>query len=285
MALTLHLQNVPAANGLLWVRHGFKIVQRAPLGMVGLFSALMLLNLLTLALPAPLRFVLLAMMPLFSLGFMLATHLVLQGKRPVPSVFIAPLQLTAQRRNTQLALGFSFALLTIGGLLLADQLDGGAFGTALDKFMEAMAQAGQAGQEGKPPADLPVAEPVLLSGFLLRLTWIALISTPYWHAPALVHWGGQGALQALFSSTLGVWRNRGAFSVYMLGWLGVQLAASLGGGMLSAAFALTGLSALLPLLGIIAMYALGSAFYASLYFTFVDCFMFGAPKDVLDSKT
>ncbi len=282
MALTLHLQNVPAANGLLWVRHGFKIVQRAPLGMVGLFSALMLLNLLTLALPAPLRFLLLATMPLFSLGFMLATHLVLQGKRPVPSVFIAPLRLTAERRNTQLVLGFSFALLTVGGLLLLDQLDGGAFGNALDKFMDAMTQASQ--ESGKP-GELPVAEPVLFSGFLLRLSWIALISTPYWHAPALVHWGGQGALQALFSSTLGVWRNRGAFAVYMLGWLGVQLIASLAGGMVSAALALTGLSALLPLLGIVAMYALGSAFYASLYFTFVDCFMFGAPKDVLSSKT
>lgn len=283
MALTLHLQNVPAANGLLWVRHGFKIVQRAPLGMIGLFSALMLLNLLTLALPAPLRFLLLATMPLFSLGFMLASHLVLQGKRPVPSVFIAPLQLTSERRNTQLVLGFSFALLTVGGLLLLDQLDGGAFGTALDKFMDAMTAASQEG--GKQPAELPAPDPALFSGFLLRLAWIALISTPYWHAPALVHWGGQGALQALFSSTLGVWRNRGAFSVYMMGWLGVQIIASLAGGMLSAAFALAGLSALLPLLGIIAMYALGSAFYASLYFTFVDCFMFGAPKDVLDSKT
>lgn len=285
MALTLHLQTVPAANGLLWVRHGFKIVQRAPLGMIGLFSALMLLNLLTLALPAPLRFLLLALMPLFSLGFMLATHLVLQGKRPVPSVFIAPLQLTAQRRNTQLALGFSFALATVGGLLLLDQLDGGAFGTAMDRFMDAMAQAGQASQDGKPPADLPAGEPILLTGFLLRAGWIALISTPYWHAPALVHWGGHGVLQALFSSTLGIWHNRGAFAVYMFGWLGVQITASLAGGMLSAAFALAGLSALLPLMGIIAMYALGSAFYASLYFTFVDCFMFGAPKDALDSKT
>jgi len=29
---------------------------------------------------------------------------------------------------------------------------------------------------------------------------------------------------------------------------------------------------------------LSTVFYASLYFSFVDCFMFGAPQDLLDNK-
>jgi len=29
---------------------------------------------------------------------------------------------------------------------------------------------------------------------------------------------------------------------------------------------------------------LSTVFYASLYFSFIDCFLFGAPKDVLDEK-
>jgi hypothetical protein len=40
---------------------------------------------------------------------------------------------------------------------------------------------------------------------------------PFWHAPGLVHWGSQGVGQALFSSTLAVWRCRGAFVVYLTG--------------------------------------------------------------------
>jgi hypothetical protein len=27
-----------------------------------------------------------------------------------------------------------------------------------------------------------------------------------------------------------------------------------------------------------------TVFYASLYFTFIDCYMFGAPKDILSDK-
>ena len=46
----------------------------------------------------------------------------------------------------------------------------------------------------------------------------ALLSVPFWHAPALVHWGGQGVAQALFSSTLALWRNKAAFALNGLLW-------------------------------------------------------------------
>ena len=43
---------------------------------------------------------------------------------------------------------------------------------------------------------------------------------PFWHAPALVYWGGQTVGKSLFFSTVACWRNKGAFAVYALDWLG-----------------------------------------------------------------
>ncbi len=55
------------------------------------------------------------------------------------------------------------------------------------------------------------------------LVLLALLAVPFWHAPALVFWGRQGWAKSLFFSTMAIWRNRGAFAVYGLGWFGLSL--------------------------------------------------------------
>jgi hypothetical protein len=103
---------------------------------------------------------------------------------------------------------------------------------------------------------------------LVRLTLAALLSVPFWHAPALVHWGGQGAAQALFSSTLAVWRCKGAFLVYSLAWLAAVSAFGLTIGLLGA---ITGSTAL-GLLALPAGLVFSAVFYTSLYFAYIDSF-------------
>ncbi|HEY1092016.1 MAG TPA: hypothetical protein VGE47_13060, partial [Burkholderiaceae bacterium] len=102
----------------------------------------------------------------------------------------------------------------------------------------------------------------------------AVLAVPFWHAPALVHWAGQGAMQALFSSTLAVWRNRGAFAVYLLSWLAVMLGLSMLVSLLGSALGPQWMALMVPL-GI----ALSGCFYASLYFSFMDSFVFSAVPD------
>ena len=68
--------------------------------------------------------------------------------------------------------------------------------------------------------------------------------------------------QALFSSALALWRSMGAFIVYNLCWLAAGLGLML-------------LQLLVPALGILMLPAwllLSTAFYASLYASFVDSF-------------
>lgn len=270
--MQLHLQQVPAANGRLWIRHGFKIFQRQPLAFSGLFGMALLVSVLLSALPLIGSVLGLMAIPAFSLGFMLATHLALQRKTPTLGVFIAPFKLTRERRNHQLVLcgGFALAMLLI--LVAADQIDG----DVTRELMALMKRDANADEIAAMAAD-----PRIIWGFMVRAVGMAILSVPYWHAPALVHWGGQGPAQALFSSTLALWRNKGAFALNALLWAGVLIGTS---GFISIVFGLFGLLQFAPVVSIAAFLMLGSVFYASLYFSFVDCFMFGAPQNVLDDK-
>ena len=103
----------------------------------------------------------------------------------------------------------------------------------------------------------------------------ALLSVPLWHAPALVHWGGQSTAKALFSSTVACWRNRSAFLVYGAVGAGGLLLVSSGVALL---FRLIGLGPM-EVVGLFAtVLVFFMIFYASLYFTFVDCFEAPGPN-------
>jgi hypothetical protein len=84
-------------------------------------------------------------------------------------------------------------------------------------------------------------------------------------------------MQALFSSTLGVWRNKGAFALSGLVWVGLTFGATM---VLTIIGMLLGLANLLPFLLVPLAMVLTTGFYCSLYFTFIDCFMFGAPHEL-----
>jgi hypothetical protein len=272
MTMQLHLQQVPAGNGRLWIRHGFRVFKREPLAFLGLMGLSVVALLLLAALPFIGPVLGLMAIPICSLGFMLATHLVLQKKRPTAAVFLAPLRLTHERRNRQLALGASFALIALAILAVANGIDGEATRVVL----ELMKNDGSPEEFAKAASD-----PRILYGALARFGGLALLSVPYWHAPALIHWGGQGVGQALFSSTLAMWRNKAAFALNGLLWFAVFLGLS---SAITLVFTTLGLLQVAPLFMLITGMLTWAVFYASLYFSFVDCFMFGAPQSLLDDR-
>ncbi|WP_077033882.1 BPSS1780 family membrane protein [Pelomonas sp. KK5] len=267
--MLLHLQTVPARNGTLWIRHGFAIFRRKPLTLIGLLCAFQLVACLMLLVPVIGVVALLVSLPLLSLGFMLATHAVLQQQTPNVGVFLAPLKLTPQRRKSQLLLGASYAAATFAAALLALWVDGGS-----------MAELQRLTLEGAPPEQVAAAasEGHVLMGGLTLMGLAVLIAVPFWHAPALIHWGGQGVMQALFSSTLGVWRNKGAFLVNGLTWAALVMGTGMLCSLLGAVLQLG--PQLLPMLVLLPMLLGSTVFYSSLYFTFVDCFMLAPPKDL-----
>ncbi len=264
----MKLQTVPARQGAVWVRLGFRAFVRRPIAFGGMLLSVMFVVLLV-RLVQPLVIVVLPFVPLVSLGFMLATRLVLDGGVPTPALFALPLRTDRARLIALLRLGLIYAGATLVIMTLADLVDGGGPELLVEAPMPPASAASAASAASGAEAAALAAAPQALLGLMVRLGLAGLLAVPFWHAPALVHWHGHGAAKALFSSTVACWRNRGAYLIYSAVWLGWVIGLGMLSGLLLAMLGRPQLlvSATLPLSAVIA-----TVYYASLYFTFADCF-------------
>jgi hypothetical protein len=172
-----------------------------------------------------------------------------------------PLRAGRPQLGAMIQLGVIYAAATWSILALSDWIDGGA--------LEALMEAQAAGASAPDAVADKLADPRLEWGVILRFGLLGLLSVPFWHAPALVHWGAQSAGKALFFSTVACWRNKGAFVVYSLTWLGVFVLFAL---LANLVFAVVGRGPLVPFVALPASLIFSTVFYASLWFTFADCF-------------
>ena len=269
----MKLRLVPASRGVLWVRQGFAVFFKQPLGFAALFATFMFVLFLALLLPMVGSLLLLAMLPLASLGFMIGTRQALDGRFPLPRVFIEPLQQGRSAQAAMLQLGVLYALATALIMWLSDAVDGGA----LDRAMQALGSSKTTPEE----TQAALSDGRLQAGLLLRFGLAGLLSVPFWHAPALVHWGGHPALKSLFFSLVACWRNRGAFALYALTWTAVILVFAV---LVNLLFAIFGQTQMMALAAMPASLIFSTVFYASLYFTFADCFEAGSAEPP-DSST
>ena len=265
--MTLRILNATARDGATWVSRAFAVFLKKPLAFSALFALFLFAALILLLLKFVGAVLLLMALPLLGLGFMIATRSALEGGEVHAGQLIEPLRAAsadgAARRRTLLALCGLFALTSAIVMLASDALDGGAF----ERLQILLASGRDAAAQKE--IDALLAEPGLRNGLLLRLGGTALLSVPFWHAPALVWWQGQGVAQALFSSTLACWRNRGAFLVYGLAWtLTIVVFGVLAGGL----FALLGMPGMVSLAAVPAGLMFSTAFYVSLLFTYQGCF-------------
>lgn len=257
----MKFQHVPASRGALWVRQGVAAFATRPIAFSGLFGLSLFAGIVLALVPLLGPFLLLGAFPLVSLGFMIATRVTLAGRTPLPGVFVAPLRVDAQRRRAQLCLyaGYALAAFLIGLLtyLIA--------GPRIIEFQQ-LVYSGNATPEA---LDARLADGSLQLGMLLLFALSSLLSLVWWHAPGLVHWGGMSASKALFFSLVACWRNRGAFFVYLLVWLGTVLGAVT---LVSLVSSLLGQQEVGKVLMLPVWLMVTSAFYASLFFTFADSF-------------
>jgi hypothetical protein len=262
----MKLQVVAARQGALWVRKAFALFFQRPMAFIGLFGiclfAAVVLNLLPFVGPL----VLLAALPLGSLAFMIATRAVHNGHPPLPGTLVETLRGPRARRIALLQLGLAYAVGTVAIMFLADWVDDGA----LEALLRAM--SGSATPEMLAQA---LAAPKLELGMLVRFGLAGLLSVPFWHAPALVHWDNQAAAKALFFSTVACWRNKRAFAAYSLAWVAVILLFAV---LVNLVFGLLGQVQMVAVATLPATLIFSAVFYVSLYFSFADCFV-AAPTE------
>jgi hypothetical protein len=260
--MPLLLKAVEPARGARWVSDAFRLYARRPLAFALMLIAFVAAALVISLLPGVLGLALqLALVPLLSLGFMVASQSALLGGPVRPLQFIEPLRGDAKRRNALLVLCLIYGLSATGIFYLCDAISGHG-------IVRLMVLAGQ-GSNAQQEVESLFNDPLVSEAAIVGLTLVMLLSVPFWHAPALVHWGAQGVAQALFSSTLALWRTKGAFLVYSLGWM-AALAACCVIGFLLVVLPFT--RNLAPLFLAAAMLVTQTVFYVSLLFSFNDSF-------------
>ena len=265
--MSIRILNAGARDGAGWVSRAFALFLKKPLALSALFALFLFAALVFLVIPLVGPLLLLMAMPLLGLGFMIASRSALEGGPVHAGQLLEALRggsdAAVARRRQLLLLCSAYALCTALVMLASDGLDDGAF-----ERLQILLASGRT-EATQKQIDALLGEPGLLNGMLLRLGGTALLSIPFWHAPALVWWQGQGVAQSLFSSTLACWRNRGAFVVYILSWtVTIVVFGVVAGGI----FALIGAPQMVTLAAVPAGLMFSSVFYVSLIFTYQGCF-------------
>jgi hypothetical protein len=263
--VSLHISQVPSQRGVAWVRESFALFLKSPVGFSLLFMLFLVAALILMALPFVGALLLLAAMPLLTLGFAAATRAAQRGQAVHAGLLFEPFKgsADASRRSALLRLCLLYAAATAGVMLMARAIDGGGFERLQILF------AAERSADNKVQIDALLAEPRLAGAMFLRVALLAALSVPFWHAPMLVWWDGQGLAQSLFSSTLACWRNRGAYLVNMFVWVGVSLALGIVASLL---ISLLGAPELMAIVLPPAVLMFSVVFYVSLYLMYADCF-------------
>lgn len=200
---------LPALAGWMWVRDGWTLFRTQPLAFFSwaMFVSLMLM-ISTITPPiGPLFFIIL--MPTATLLSLSAARHASNGQKILLGTWIEPLRQPLIFRR----------LLGMGGLYVGICV---ALGLAV--FMPFSAEITEALKDVEQTNDLmPLMEAVRTPMIVFAILYV-LMASIFWFAPALVGWHGIRVTQALFFSGIACWRNKWAFLVYGLCWLGVFLA-------------------------------------------------------------
>ncbi|WP_346728217.1 BPSS1780 family membrane protein [Rubrivivax gelatinosus] len=259
--MPLQLKKVEPARGARWLGDAFALFARRPLAFTAMFAVFLFAALAVSLLPLVGGVLQMMSLPLLSLGFMVASQSALFGGPVTPAQFIEPLRADPARRRSLLLLCLIYGLAAIAILVICDWVSGGA----MQRLQELMAQ----GTVDQAELDALMAEPGVTAAAMLALVLGSLLSVPFWHAPALVHWGRQSVAQSLFSSTLAVWRCKGAFFVYGLAWFVVATVFGIAAALV---FSVLGAHSAASMLALPAGLLFSTVFYVSLLFTFNDSF-------------
>ncbi|RIK94544.1 MAG: hypothetical protein DCC72_07520 [Burkholderiales bacterium] len=211
----MRIAPLPARAGWRWVARGFALLRRQPIALL----AITFLNLLLLSLSVLIPFVgsiaPLVLAPALMVGLMRAVGTADEGGMPLPTMLFAAFREDGGRAlRPLLLLGIVNAVATMLALALAALFDGGAL------MQLAVGNLEEAESAALDDVSLWLAAATFVTAYLP-------VQMAMWYAPLFVAWHRVPPVKSLFFSLLAVWRNRGAFLVYGIGWFAIAFAGSL----------------------------------------------------------
>lgn len=250
----MQVLKMSTATGWRWVADGFRLLRRQPLALLAIvFLFLIALTLPTVA-PVVGGFLPLLLTPLLSFGLMCAFRVADRGQRPHPGLLLAGArELHGTAWRPLLLLGAFNALATLLALTLTTLVDGGTLMRVATGTIDA--------------DDAGLRDPALAMAALLFVLVYTPLQMALWYAPMFVAWHRLRLAQSLFFSFVAVWRNKGAFLTFGLGWLAVAFAVSL---FVQLLHGLVGASPLLPFVLSPLSLAMLAALYGSIWASYRD---------------
>jgi hypothetical protein len=205
----MKLNTVPVRAAVQWVKLGIRTFLRQPLALSGLFFMFMAAIWIVGLIPWVGPLLKIVLVPAGTLGMMVATQEVAQGRFPMPTLLLVALRSGQQRALAMLKLGVWWAGGIAAVLGICSLIDGGE-----------LAHHYLAGE--------PVSAETLENN---RFVWALMTSMAlnfalllfFWQSPALTYFGGLPPVKSLFFSMVASKRNFGAYLVFSLLLSAVQL--------------------------------------------------------------
>ena len=213
----MKLNTVAPKEGYTWIRQGIWLFKQNPLGFLMLVFMYVFAAQLAVIVPVIGVFAVLILTPALSVGFLTACRQAILKERIRPTVYVVALQSTPIIRKRILQLGLVYATLI---LVLS-------FILSLIVDFELLVPLLTSDKSISPEA-LRQIYLVLFFGGLLYIP----IGMLMWFSPVLIAWADMSVAQALFSSCLACWTNRGAFFLYLAIWGAILVAIPLTIGMI-----------------------------------------------------
>jgi len=212
----MKLNTVAPKEGYTWIRQGIWLFKQSPLGFLMLIFMYVFAAQLAVIVPVIGVFAVLILTPTLSVGFLTACRQAIQKERIRPMVYLVALQSTPliRKRILQLGLVYAALILTL------------SFTLSLVVDFELLLPL-MTSDKAVTPEALRQIYLVLFFGALLYVP-IAMLM---WFSPILIAWSDMPVAQALFSSALACWSNRGAFFLYLAIWSAVLIGLPLTVGM------------------------------------------------------
>jgi len=205
----MKLNSVPPKEGYTWIRQGIWLFKQNPLGFLMLVLMYVFVAQLAVLVPVIGIFAILLLTPTLSVGFMTACRQAIQKERIRPSVYVVALQSSPLIRKRILQLGLVYAALILALSFILSML------VDFELLIPLMTN------------DKPIT-PEAVRQIYLILFFGGLLYVPVamlmWFSPVLVAWADMSVAQALFSSAIACWENRGAFFLYIAIWGAILIA-------------------------------------------------------------
>ena len=205
----MKLNSVTPKEGYTWIRQGIWLFKQNPLGFLMLVFMYVFVAQLAVLVPVIGVFAVLLLTPTLSVGFMTACRQAIQKERIRPSVYVIALQSSPLIRKRILQLGLVYAALILALSFILSML------VDFELLIPLMTN--------DKPITPEVVRQIYLILFFGGLLYIP-VAMVMWFSPVLVAWADMPVAQALFSSAIACWANRGAFFLYIAIWGAILIA-------------------------------------------------------------